>query len=108
MSTAAELMAEGLIGMGEAARLFPGADGRPTSRWSVARWVGAGVTVRGERIRLEGVRVGGRWFTTAAAVARFVDRQTRAATGEPEAARTPAAARKAHLKAEAALSAAGI
>ena len=49
---------------------------------TVHRWRKPGI--RG--IRLEAVRVGGTWYTTHEAFARFCERLTAAETGEPDAA----------------------
>lgn len=53
----------------------------PSTAW---RWRTVGVHVGGQRIRLDAVRVGGRWYTTDEAVGEFIQRQTEAALAQPE------------------------
>ena len=64
---------------------------RPVSPSTLFRWVRAGVVVEGgERVRLEAVRVSGRWLTSRAALARFLKRQTPSAPdSHSERSRTP-------------------
>jgi hypothetical protein len=60
-----------------ARRLPPGRRGRPVTISCILRWILDGVRLpSGEVVRLEAVRLGGRWLTTLEAVARFADRQT--------------------------------
>jgi hypothetical protein len=62
--------------------------GRPLARQAAWRWVTKGVAgPDGKRVRLEAIRVGRRWMTSVAAVARFFARTT----GRQEAPRPPAA-----------------
>jgi hypothetical protein len=72
--TAARLIAEGLIGLPAAARIFPpGRADRPTSPATVWRWCRRGVRLPDGRVAvLEHTRVGGRWVTSKLAVARFL------------------------------------
>jgi hypothetical protein len=57
----------------------------------MTRWIINGVAVPGGgRLRLEAVRCGFTWLTSKEALARFLERQTAAALGEPMPA-TPAA-----------------
>lgn len=58
------LVEEGLVSATEAVRSL----GLRVSVWSILRWIRHGVRKR----RLEAVKVGGRWFTSVAAVRRFV------------------------------------
>lgn len=61
-----------LLTLTEAANLIPG---RPPDRTTVSRWVNHGIrAARGELVRLDHVRVGGRVLTTKAAVERFLQR----------------------------------
>ena len=64
---------EPLVTMAEAAALLgETATGRAVHPATVARWVGRGLLLDGRRVRLEGVRLGFRWKTSAAAVERFL------------------------------------
>jgi len=51
----------------------------PATLW---RWTHKGITVGGQRIRLEAYRVSGVWCTTPPALAAFVRAQTAAALGD--------------------------
>src|SRR5262249_1574261 len=85
-----DLTTERLTGLHEAARLYPPFRvGRPTHISTVLRHITRGVRLAtGTRIKLEGMRLGGRWVTSVEAVQRFSDRLTAAALGkdtQPEA-----------------------
>ena len=74
------LNGEALIGLAAAGRLLPGhranthIDGA-----TIWRWITKGAkSTSGGVVRLEAVRVGGRWVTSAAAVRRFVTALTEA------------------------------
>jgi hypothetical protein len=62
------------LGVAEAARRFPPARAdRPCHPATVTRWMLHGVRTRdGRTVRLEGVRCGGRWVTSEAAIERFL------------------------------------
>ena len=62
------LMGEGLIDLLQACELFTPITGRRASLHAMLRWVMSGK--RG--VCLESVRLGGRWKTSAAAMARFI------------------------------------
>jgi hypothetical protein len=63
----------------------------------------------GRRVRLEAVRLGGRWLTSAEALARFAERlPPRLGVEEAPAPRTPARRQKASERAEKELERAGI
>ena len=62
------LLGEALIGFGEVTRRFPKASGRGLHVATVHRWRKPGVA----GVRLESLRVGGRWMTTLEAIDRFV------------------------------------
>lgn len=66
-------------------RLFPAHRGTGTVDPStVFRWVTKGAkTPAGDLVKLEAVRVGGRWLTSRGAVARFVAALTAAADSAP-------------------------
>ena len=73
------------LGMGATGRLFPAFRGKgkvnPATVW---RWVMKGQkTSCGAVVKLEAVRVGGRWLTSRSAVARFVTVLTEFAEPEP-------------------------
>lgn len=61
------LVEEGLLKATDAVRSL----GLRVSVWSILRWIRHGV----RRRRLEAVKVGGRWFTSVAAVRRFLFRE---------------------------------
>lgn len=72
------LAAEPLITLAQAAALLPSpsaAGGHPV-RQTVLHWVHDGVLVAGVRVRLETVKVGGRRYTSVAALERFAAAQS--------------------------------
>jgi hypothetical protein len=73
-----DVSSEFTISLTQAARLLPpGRRGRPVSLSCLLRWVLAGATgPSGERVRLEAVRLGGRWVTSREALQRFAERLT--------------------------------
>src|SRR5215468_8961652 len=86
------LLTEKLIPLLQVARnLPPSRSGRPVSFSCVFGWVRAGIPgPDGRRVRLEAVRVGGRWLTTEEALARWAGRLTPLLDSEPAPApRTP-------------------
>jgi hypothetical protein len=70
--------AETPIPLKTAARLIPPArNGKKTHLSTLLRWVTAGArSPSGERVRLEAVRLGGRWMTSREALQRFAERLT--------------------------------
>lgn len=72
------LLSETLISLYDAARRLPhGRRNRPVSFSCVLRWITDGVPgPDGTRVRLEGVRLGGRWLTSEEAIVRFAARLT--------------------------------
>jgi hypothetical protein len=55
----------------------PGRGGRPVTLGCVLRWILDGARgPSGERVRLEAIRIGGRWVTSREALQRFADRLT--------------------------------
>src|SRR4051794_2581017 len=90
---------ETTISLSDAARLLPrGRRGRPVSISCLLRWIITGARLpSGERVRLEGLRLGGRWVTSMQAIQRFAirltpqldDTPTRAASKGPTTSRTP-------------------
>jgi hypothetical protein len=91
-----ELATETLIPLSGAARRLPSfRSGKPVSFSCLYRWVCHGVRLpSGEWLRLEAVRLGGRWLTSVEALQRFVDRQTPSLDTSPEALRPPATNRR--------------
>ena len=76
MSTATiELTDDQLITLGCACRSLPKKPA-PSTSW---RWRTIGVKIKGKRIRLQCVRVGGQWYTKASWFANFMQQQTDAA-----------------------------
>ena len=111
-----DLTTESMIGLAEAAKLVPPARrGKRCHLSTLLRWITAGVRAPdGSRVRLEAVRLGGRWLTSREALRRFAERLTPnldQAQGPAPAAKTPrspAARERAHRRAEAELARAGI
>jgi hypothetical protein len=63
---------EPTLGMAAAGRKCPG---HPAHHATVARWIMSGCrSASGERVYLEGVRRGYKWFTSEQALVRFFDR----------------------------------
>lgn len=93
-----EIQAGHGLALSAAGRLFPGHRGRAAIDPStVFRWVTKGAkTPAGGLVRLEAVRVGGRWLTSRGAVSRFVAALTAAADPAPSLPiRTPTQRRRA-------------
>ena len=76
-----EIQSGGGLSLSAAGRLFPGhRGGAAVDPSTVFRWVTKGTrTPAGRLVRLEAVRVGGRWLTSRGAVSRFVAALTAAA-----------------------------
>lgn len=74
------ILTESVLGLADAANELPpsGRDReKPINFSTVYRWVLKGIVGPGrKRIRLEAVRVGGRWITSREAIQRFVERLT--------------------------------
>jgi hypothetical protein len=106
------LLNEQLMGLAQAARRIPsGRRDRPVNPSTLFRWVHDGVKLpTGSVVRLEAVRMGGRWLTSLEALQRFAEAQTPRLDGQAEAPalRTPAARRRASERAAAELDKAGI
>lgn len=105
----AEIQSGEGLSLSAAGRLFPGhRGGASVDPRTVFRWITRGTrTSGGQTVKLESVRVGGRWLTSRGAVARFVAALTDAAAptspAAPPAARTPTARRTASGRAAEAL-----
>ena len=67
-------MGETVLSLGEAAALLPaGRKGERCHLSTLLRWIQRGARgPTGERVYLEGVRLGGRWLTSREAIGRFV------------------------------------
>jgi Protein of unknown function (DUF1580) len=66
------------IPLAAAARLVPAArNGKRTHLSTLLRWIQTGAKAAdGSRVRLEAIRLGGRWLTSREALQRFADRLT--------------------------------
>jgi len=73
-----DVATEALISLADAARLIPPArSGRRTHISTIVRWITTGAAAPdSQRVRLEAVRLGDRWFTSREALQRFADRLT--------------------------------
>jgi hypothetical protein len=84
------------LSLPQAARRFPSyRQAKPTSPATVWRWITSGVELAdGTRVRLEAVRLSGRWLTSEDAISRFVRSQTPGLDDPPAAPRPPAERRR--------------
>ena len=79
-----DISAEQLLTLPQAARVRPhGRLGRPTHPSTVYRWISRGARGGAGVVRLEGVRIGGSWYTSREALQRFADRLTEKAATTP-------------------------
>lgn len=79
VTTAHPILSETPLTFAEAAASLPVVGGRRVTAKVIYKWADQGVVVRGERVKLESCKLGGRRVTSAEAVARFV-----AATSSPD------------------------
>jgi hypothetical protein len=81
-----DLTRETLLSLAQAARRFPPyRRGRPVNPSTIWRWCRQGVQVPGVGVvKLECVRLSGRWLTSEEAISRFVAAQTPAADTESQ------------------------
>jgi hypothetical protein len=79
-----DLAKEERLSLQQAAKLYPSSrNGRPTHISTPLRHITKGVRLAsGERVRLEGARLGGRWITSVQAMERFMARLTAGALGD--------------------------
>jgi hypothetical protein len=82
-----DLTQETMLSLAQAARRFPPFRlGRPVSPATIWRWCHEGVKVPDAGVvKLECIRVSGRWLTSVQAISRFVARQTPGVNNEPPA-----------------------
>ena len=88
-----DLTTEALIPLAAAARLVPpGRNGKRCHLSTILRWIMTGAKAPdGTVVKLEGLRIGGRWTTSRQAMQRFAERLTPRLDGPaPAGARTPA------------------
>jgi hypothetical protein len=73
-----DLTTETPIPLAAATRLIPpGRNGKATALSTVLRWILRGAKAPdGQTVRLEAIRLGGRWMTSKAALQRFAERLT--------------------------------
>jgi uncharacterized protein DUF1580 len=108
------LLAEQLLSLSQAARKIPPYRGRQTNPSTIFRWLRAGVKLPGGAVlKLEGIRLAGRWLTSVEAIERFLAAQNAACNpdpGSPSAPpiRTPGQRRRASERAAAELEKLGI
>jgi hypothetical protein len=107
-----DLTQESVLSLAQAAKLQPpGRRGRSMSLSCVLRWVLQGVRgPDGKVVRLEAVRLGGRWLTSREALQRFAEAQTPRLDGADSlpAPRAPSLRQRASERAAAELEKAGI
>jgi hypothetical protein len=106
-----DLTAEPPLSLASAAKLVPPARGGKRCHLStLLRWILHGAkSPTGEVVRLEAVRLGGRWVTSREALQRFVERLTPSLGAEsPPAPRTARHRRRASDRAAAELDSLGI
>jgi hypothetical protein len=100
------------ISLAQAATLVPPARrGRRTHLSTILRWILRGAKAPdGAHVKLEAVRLGGRWMTSKAALQRFAERLTPSLDGNgvPSAPRAPAKRQQASDRAAAELERLGV
>jgi len=96
-----DLRTETALSLAQAARMLPpGRRGRPVTLSCLLRWVLDGVRLpSGEAVRLEAIRMGGRWLTSVEALERFAARQTPRLAEGISSPRTPTARDRASRRA---------
>jgi hypothetical protein len=72
-----DMMVEALVPLADACALIPSSRGQRTYYSTLLSWVQKGVKAPGgKRVRLEALRVGGRWMTSREALQRFAEALT--------------------------------
>jgi hypothetical protein len=105
-----DLSTESTLSLAQAAhQLPPGRGGRPVHFSCVLRWITTGAPgPDGTRVRLEAVRVGGRWITSREALQRFCERLTPRLQHPEPVVGTPTRRRRDQARIEAELAKVGI
>jgi hypothetical protein len=82
-----DVLREQLISLAAAAATIPPArNGRKTHISTLLRWIQTGAKAPdGSLVRLEGLRIGGRWMTSRQALQRFAERLTPGGPAQPAA-----------------------
>ena len=79
-----DISTEQLLTLPQAARVRPhGRLGRPTHPSTVYRWISRGARGVAGVVKLEGVRLGGSWYTSREALQRFAEALTNGGTQVP-------------------------
>jgi hypothetical protein len=104
-----DLQTERLVSLAEAAKLVPpGRQGKSTHVGTLLRWVLKGCRApNGGKVKLEAIRLGGKWATSSEALQRFADRLTPRLDEPPPVIRSFTARQRASKRAEKALIEAG-
>jgi hypothetical protein len=76
-----------LLSLSQAARLLPpGRNDRPVHVATLTRWILVGVrTTNDQRVKLDAIRLGGRWLISTGALTRFAEALTADRAGAPPA-----------------------
>jgi len=84
VSVPVDLTKEQILSLPQAARFLPSFRlGKPVNPATIWRWIADGVKLPdGSRVRLEAIRLGSRWLTSAEALQRFAAAQTPPLTDE--------------------------
>ncbi len=91
----ASILDETTLSLPEAARRLPSyRRGRPVSVSCIMRWILHGVRTPIGAVKLEAVRLGGRWITSTEALGRFAAAQTPLATSGVQLPRSPSTRRR--------------
>jgi|SRR5579864_1707896 len=96
------LLNEQLLSLSMAAKKIPPYRGRRTNPSTIFRWIKTGVNLAGGHIlKLEAIRIAGRWVTSAEAIERFVAAQNQPTDDAPlqQSPRTPGQRRRASERA---------
>ena len=97
-----DLLTESTLSLRDAAKILPSARlGRPVSFQCILRWVLDGTkSPSGRPIKLEALRLGGRWITSREAIQRFAEALTPPPTDDSAPCRTSRQRRTAADRAE--------
>jgi hypothetical protein len=105
-----DITTETPLPLATAAKLIPPArTGKRCHLSTILRWVLSGAKAPdGTLVKLEALRLGGRWVTSREALQRFAERLTPTVDGSPAPTRTPARRQRAHERAAAELDRLGV